>query len=132
MSKNLLLLGRASSGKTAILNYMKEKYPHVEDEFGVIRFDLPGRSPFTVMTSLRVDEEPFDAVIIVTADVEEDLDEIRRSCGDIPNVVLFNKFDLIQTKRRCQQYIRDHPKDVYCSSVTGDYGIEGPFFSLIS
>ena len=132
MAKNLLLLGRASSGKTAILNYMKEKYPHVVDEFGVTRFDIPRKTPFTVMTSLRMDEEPFDGVIIVTADVEEDLEEIKKSCGNIPKVVLFNKFDLIQTKRRCQQYIRNHPEEIFCSSVTSGYGVEKPFFSLIA
>lgn len=141
--RNILIVSNTGSGKTSYLNKLRKIFPYSEhaypgaDQVGT--FDIPDLGKVSVSVANIVWTDIFDAAIIMVAEdpvkIQEFKNQIRDKCGDIPISVIFNKFELEETKKNYHQYVSEHPHEVVWCCSNNDNAIDGvkeTFLEIIS
>ncbi len=146
MLTNLLIIGSTSPGKTAYIRRLEQdwesKQYEVEGRSYGMMFDIDhyavGHVHIYDSCMPYVANDIYDCAIIMCAEVVPDIEkykeQIKEKCGDIPIMILFNKYELENVKAQYQSYLKDHPDDLvrYCSVHDENIGqVENTFREIV-
>lgn len=147
MLTNLLIIGNTDAGKTSYIRKLQEFWEskqYSSDEWKsyayMVDIDHPILGHVHIYDSnvVGVVNDIYDCAIIMCAErnvaIEDYKDKIRERCGDIPVMVLFNKYDLDDVKAKCQDHLEHHPDDLvrFCSVEDPNIGqVEETFWEIV-
>jgi GTPase SAR1 family protein len=137
MLTNLLIIGNTDSGKTTYIRKLEQFWDYDESYSRemqsyerMVSIKHPDLGTVNVYDSnnMRMVNDIYDGVIIMCAEslpsIEQYKEQIFEKCGDIPIMILFNKYDLDDVKTQYEQYQAAHPEDTvrYCSALNVNIG----------
>ena len=136
MLTNLLIIGNPSAGKTSYIRKLQEfweskQYPGEGKKSYAFMVDIDhpilGHVHIYESCEQEVVNDIYDCAIIMCAEhdmpVQDYKQKIRDRCGDIPIMILFNKYELDDVKIWYSMYDRDYPGDLVRFCSVQDRGI---------
>jgi len=146
VNRNILIVGDGGTGKTSYIRKLEEQIPHEEeyqDELyfceKIVSFNLPQLGNVDVFDANVIpdDKNFLDAVIIMCDETPVNIDEyknkIREKNGNIPIMILFNKYELNYTKINYDNYILNQPNDIVrICSVRQNFNLEETFMEIVT
>jgi hypothetical protein len=125
--KKIIFFSDGGDGKSSYLWKIGEKYKMKQ-----LEFEIPNVGNVKCYDSNTLDGN-FNVIVLMCSTSIPDYDNIRHRYGDIPVMVLFNKFELKLVKQNYYSFIYSHPDACvrYCS-VAKNLNVDETFQEIIS